>query len=407
MLTIIKYRDLSRNYNHILLTVRHYANVRNKDLDWSSVFDPRTPRKKALNIFKKNLMGSIEGSYTPTKNSPEYKAILALKEDEKLSTRRLCELIMQHRIDEQRLWEVIKEAGNSHLANVIIPLRIEEQNTQQSRKKRKQLLKISPQNRDPIQKVLKKLQNGEVDAEASQKSSIFSSYESQDDRNTSRSQSENSRNIDVRCLEHYLQKAEQHESQRRKYAWEQAKKYNWEQNYQGPENLSAGQILFTASGDKRARKGLIGRLASLFSSPSVPDSQRSTDDESKELLVYELTTKTERIAPLSNDNSLFNINYKDLFGIINSSGSAPEEILSVINRFENKGWKLVGDLYDQSQSIVFQRQASSASPLKADKSFKRNTWLLTSIVVALIYGSYEFQSSIGRVKDHPRSSASS
>lgn len=129
--------------------------------------------------------------------------------------------------------------------------------------------------------------------------------------------------------------------------------------------------------------------------------------ESKELLVYELTTKTERIAPLSNDNSLFNINYKDLFGIINSSGSAPEEILSVINRFENKGWKLVGDLYDQSQSIVFQRQASSASPLKADKSFKRNTWLLTSIVVALIYGSYEFQSSIGRVKDHPRSSASS
>lgn len=405
MLTSIKYRGLSSNHNHILLTVRHY--VRNKGLDWSLVFDPRTPRKKALNIFKKNLMGSIEGNYTPTKNSPEYNAILALKEDEKVSTRRLCELIMQHRIDEQRLWEVIKKAGNSHLANVTIPLRIEEQNTQQSRKKREQLLKISPQDRDPIQKVLKKLQNGEVDADASQKSSIFSSYDSQDDRNTLRSQSGNSRNIDVRSLEHYLQQAEQHESQRRKYAWEQAKKYNWEQSYQGPENLSAGQILFSASGDKRARKGLTGGLASLFSSSSVPDSERSTDDESKELLVYELTTKTKRIAPLSNDNSLFNINYKDLFGVINSSGSAPEEILSVINRFESEGWKLVGDLYNQSRSIVFQRQTSSTSPLKANKSFKRNTWLLTSIVVALIYGSYEFISSIGRVNDHPRSSASS
>lgn len=404
MLVRTRYKGLFRSYDLTQTAIAHYAISRRKRLDWSPVFDPQTPRKKALNLFKKNLLSSIEANSRLAKDSPEYEAIQALKTEGKGSTRELCEMIMQHRIEEHDIWEAIKLVNQNRLANVVVPKKIEHRSVQQGHKK-PQLLKICPQSQDPIQKLLDKFQNAEARKESPQKTSVFPDRETGNEVNSSQPESEQVRSFDVRSLENYLQKAEQQESHRRKYAWEQTKKFNWEHKVEGPMDLSAGQILFSAP-DKRVRKSLMEQLVAFFSRTSAPLPQRSNDDQPKELLVYELTTRTKRIAPLSNDNSLFNINYKDLFGIINSCGSAPEETLAVINRFESEGWKLIGDLYNQSQSIVFQRASPRAEgSSKGDRSSKINTWLWGSIAFATLYGTYRVVSAPKPVEDTQRSPA--
>lgn len=405
MLKNVTYRG---QMSFVCLLTRSYASVRRKGLDWTPVFDPNTPKKQALKLFKKCLLQSIERDNTPAEHSPASRAIQVLSSERKVSTKELCGLIMQHRIDEHSLWKAIEIAIQSDLGNVVVPKKIGRQNTQSNGKKQQQLLKIRPQKKDSIQKVLNKIQSVESHQQLSDSATIFPNHGAPiDKKDASEARSDQPQGIDVKSLEKYLHKVEEQGSKRRKYAWEQAKKYNWELNFQGPLDLSAGQILFTAPGDRRVKKNLISKLLPLVSSTAAHLPQKLAADEQKELLVYELATKTKRITALSDDNSLFNINYKDLFGIINSSGSAPEETLSVINQFESEGWKLIGDLYDQSQNLVFQRVVQAGNnPSERTVSHKKSTWLWTTVIIAIFYGSYEFVSKKASVAGPQGSSAS-
>lgn len=96
------------------------------------------------------------------------------------------------------------------------------------------------------------------------------------------------------------------------------------------------------------------------------------------------------------DHSVFNINFTDLFGVINASGSPPDRVLNEINEIELKGWKCVGNLYDNNKIVVFQ----SSNPLLEgtkipQKSFTNSKRFLISFsaLLASFFAYYRYRLS--------------
>ncbi|QLL30982.1 hypothetical protein HG536_0A07970 [Torulaspora globosa] len=369
--------------------LRGYATTQGKKLDWDMVFNPRSSKRKALNQFKKNLLYLAEKGLTPSAGSQEYEAVRYLSCQGTRSIRKLCEMIMQHRVNEHQVWEAIVRVSHRDPANIAVPQKLE--TSSRVHPKLRPMLKIRPQAVDLLEDVIDKVEKSQAKEPSSREDAV--AFDEPKPRNcTSSIKQRNIQDIDVQSLGNYLQKAGQYGERRRRYTWENQRHFSWEHATNGPFTLSAGEVLFPNPMYKRYKKKPLENLkhkASTILSLGNKGS-RYEQDKPTELLVYNLVSKKQRVIPVSNDSSLFNINYKDLFGIINSSKNAPEETLSIINQFEGKGWTLIGDLYDNSQTIAFQRTVVPSS--HAAKALARSPWLWAAILSALLFGSYSLSS---------------
>ncbi|QLQ81414.1 hypothetical protein HG537_0F01750 [Torulaspora globosa] len=356
---------------------RDYASIQGKKVDWDIVFNGKSSKRQAVNQFKKNLVYLAEKGVNPSVGTRESEAVKFLSCQGTRSIRKLYEMIMQHRVTEQQVWEAIVKARCRDPANIAVPRKLE--TSSRDIPGNRPMLEIRPQAVDHLEDVIDR-----VEKTQSRETVIFDELKPKDGSSTIKRS--NIQDIDVQSLGNYLQKAGE---RRRKYAWENQRHFSWEHATNGGFTVSAGDVLFPNSMYKRYRKKPLENLKYRASNVLSFDTKRSRYEQDKptELLVYNLVTKKQRIIPVNNDTSLFNINYKDLFGIINSSKNAPEETLSIINQFEGKGWTLIGDLYDNSQTIAFQRTVVPSSQ-NARKALIRNPWLWTAILSALLYGSY-------------------
>lgn len=367
-------------------TARYYATAQQKRIDWDIVFSPNSSRRKALNQFKKNLVRLAESGLSLSKGSQEFKVLEYLSDQGKLSTRKLCEKIMQHRINEHEVWEAILMAKCRSPSNISIPRSLA--NSKAGNTMRQPILKIKPQARDRLEDVIDKVEKSQWNGSLPKEH--LDVFESAKHQSTKVSGSKHTaKDIDVESLGNYLQKAEQLGERRRKYSWEDQKHFSWDQTADDYFKLSPGKLVFQNSIYRRYK---VNRLESLKNAvlKIVSRSESGSNVDRKqpaELLIHNLVSQKQRIIPLTNDSSPFNINYKDLFGIINSSKNAPEETLSVITQFENKGWKLAGDLYDNSETIVFQRRVDPSSQTESNTLGKK-PWLWITILSISLYGLY-------------------
>lgn len=82
---------------------------------------------------------------------------------------------------------------------------------------------------------------------------------------------------------------------------------------------------------------------------------------SLETLIYDITRHSAQVTT-NETSSLYSIDNKDLFTLINGSSFSPEEMLEVIDRHTAQGWKLVGEVRGEPTKVVFQRKQRTEKP---------------------------------------------
>lgn len=103
----------------------------------------------------------------------------------------------------------------------------------------------------------------------------------------------------------------------------------------------------------------------------------------KDFLIYNLAEKNilRIVDPNEEHKTLFNINRKDLFAIINNTIISPDEALLCIQQVEKEGWKLIGDLYGQEEGLLVFEKPSEKAKKRAVHELK--TLFISASVVTL------------------------
>lgn len=389
-------QNLNRLSSLSSLNFRCYAQATARSQGWSSVFNPDLNKHKAVKRFKENLFRDVENCCSPVAGSLEFKALNCLIDNNsnrddfrKNPLMTLYNLILQRRIKDDDIYKVISTVKNTSVINVSVP---KYETTKKVGSKSQRLyqpfLKIHPEEVDHLGNVIQ----ASIHDEKSSNYLNSPQFKGLHAATVTDTVPAEKLDIDIKSLRKFLEKAEIETKQRRHYAWENQKRYNWEQRLANAQQPSPGKLLF-GSGAESFTRSRQGFFKSLFTNTRL-GTPFNLDSEPKELLIYNLEAKSKHYIPPGNDNSIFNINYKDLFGVINKCGFPPDETLSLIKNFETQGWKLVGDLYDNSKSLVFQRASSKRGAQKI-ASVNFNALLWTSLFLILGYGTFQFHEKKG------------
>ncbi|AET38109.1 Mrx4p Ecym_2376 [Eremothecium cymbalariae DBVPG len=171
----------------------------------------------------------------------------------------------------------------------------------------------------------------------------------------------------------------------KKFNWDKqgVKKFDWENHGRNQVETSSSEL--HSAGSMSLLEEYLKNLKSKPSFSDVDDRMlgKSAIPESKELLVYNFQEKDTELISLDT-RGLLNVNYKDLFSVINGGTYPPEQMLNIVNKYEDEGWELVGDIYDDPHTLVFQRKMDNTSTQKnirllKKKFFSRTTALTNSI----------------------------
>lgn len=83
--------------------------------------------------------------------------------------------------------------------------------------------------------------------------------------------------------------------------------------------------------------------------------------------------------------------------VINASGYPPERVLDKINDIELKGWKCVGNLYDNSKTIVFQSSDPSfkeeGGASKSVSTGHKTLFVSITTIIVSFYAYYKYRLS--------------
>lgn len=358
-------------------------------MSWKLVFDQRTPRPQAIWMFKQKLSESVENRSLAYTSDPHIREALntLIKRSSiselsfEKSIQSLYKLILQRRVPDDEVYDAISQVSAKEVVNVAIPPSSSSKDIDSDQERPS--LHIHPEQRDHLGEVIKEIGNH---GKPVTKGDLFQNQEVKPESSSSHS------HIDVGSLQKYLHKAEQGKNQKR-YAWEGSRRYNWDRNLNDSPRLTAGNLIF-ASRSKPLRRSA-SKVLQRSTGKTRHDSQ--AQKKPKDLLIYNLGRRTKIVLPASHTNSIFNINYRDLFGVINGSGRAPEETLAVINQLETEGWQLIGDLYDNSENVVFQRTAGSTGESESRIPYKIPVISVATILTGL--GIYYAIESRKRLKE--------
>ncbi|KOG96150.1 Mrx4p DI49_5297 [Saccharomyces eubayanus] len=208
--------------------------------------------------------------------------------------------------------------------------------------------------------------------------------------------------IDLNSLKKYLQNIEKKAYQKNvidKRKKNQTRIYEWSaDSFSESVPLTAGNILFKRR-PSRPLKHLANRISTFLNSnkrgKKVGNGEKAM--KGSRLLLHSLDDNKDITVSAEFDYGFFNINFTDLFGVINASGYPPERVLDQINDIELKGWKCVGNLYDNTKTIVFQ----SSDPLfkEEGRASKRPSTARKTIIISIttsivsLYAYYRYRLS--------------
>lgn len=176
-----------------------------------------------------------------------------------------------------------------------------------------------------------------------------------------------SEDIDLQSLRQYLNLVEKREEQLKQMQKIEKRMYKWK-DVDKQVDLTAGKLLFSKQ-DKAPKKTNIKVRRYMTKINGILDIILRSNKKYRPILIIDLENKEQEHKFLGKNFNLFDVNHTDIYGIINSSPISPEEVLGVITKAENSGFKLIGNIYNQEKKIVFQgaknvETSSSISPLK-------------------------------------------
>ncbi|KAI8386677.1 uncharacterized protein HLK63_G07139 [Nakaseomyces glabratus] len=162
--------------------------------------------------------------------------------------------------------------------------------------------------------------------------------------------------IDIKALENYLDLIELREKQKQNMQNMTKRAYKWDE-VTSNVGVSPGKMIFGSDINTTTKSNIkIRRMTNKIA--TVTGFLNKSKKRYKPILIYDLSSKETTNKLLGKNFNLFNVNHTDLFGIINAAHFPPEEILGLISKFEDDGWKLIGNIHDKEYCVVFQGDES-------------------------------------------------
>ncbi|CAI4038928.1 hypothetical protein SMKI_06G2800 [Saccharomyces mikatae IFO 1815] len=353
--------------------------------DEFNVFDLKAPNSVRIKAFKnaiyQSAMGKIKVNFSPMEVNLITKLVCGLKAGEKKNVKKslhtkvlfLNKSLLTQRLTDKDILEEMNLAASP--INVTIPRDI----TSQEEKKKNELqlrkagnMDLHPSKKMHIEELLQSLNLDMNDHEEVYKKLSFYLQNNGDNRTSEDSLKPKNVNIDVKSLKWYLQNIEK-KAHRKNVVNEkkksQTRTYQWKtESFPETVSLTAGNIIFKRKPSllwKRLQNGLSGFLNINKMEEKAGHSSKVL--QGKSILLHSLVNNKGVTLSNNFDYGVFNINFTDLFGVINASGYPPDRALNDINDIESKGWKCVGNLYDNNKIIVFQRNHSFLKKKKIPK----------------------------------------
>ncbi|AJW00419.1 hypothetical protein H802_YJM1356P00111 [Saccharomyces cerevisiae YJM1356] len=379
-----------------------------------NIFDSKTPDSVRIKAFKNTIYQSAMGKGKTKFSAMEINLITSLVRGYKGEGKKnainplqtnvqiLNKLLLTHRLTDKDILEGMNLAAGP--VNVAIPRDItpqEEKKKVELRNRKAENMDLHPSRKMHIKELLHSL-NVDMcnDEEVYQKISLYL-QKNEESRTSVGASQQNHVDIDINSLKRYLQNIEKKARQKSaidKQKKNQARIYQWNtQSFSEIVPLSAGNILFKRE-PNRLWKRLQNGISVFLGSNGGGKKSKTTKKvlQGNNILLHSLENNKDMTLSNNFDHSVFNINFTDLFGVINASGSPPDRVLNEINEIELKGWKCVGNLYDNNKIVVFQ----SSNPLLEDtkipqKSFTNSKRFLISLsaLLASFFAYYRYRLS--------------
>ncbi|SCW03336.1 LAFE_0G08174g1_1 [Lachancea fermentati] len=370
------------------------ALLRKSKPTWEGVFNLRTNQSHAIRICKEMLRKDIELQRLPKPHSQSGKLLNILMKDAHLGQniksfgqlKRLYGLILRRKITDAQIYSAIRSISELNMINVLQPKKLTAENSlpRSVDDVQEELLKITPQKSDMFNRILHRI---EIEGTESKHVNKMTTSSSHSDQNLLNSQEK----MHINPLGTVSETTRNQNSDTAYRVAKNTRRYIWPQNEEPSLSISA-RILFNDNSTLKPLRFL--RLSELFkkSDVAVPASHLLEGAYSKhtQLLFYDIIERKSQITSWESQKGKLHIDYKDLFSIINGSGTSPEQILDVINAFEAKGWELVGKIEQGSQVILFRREESSEEKDKVNEGPKIPRKVLLALsgvtIISLITG---------------------
>ncbi|QEU59911.1 hypothetical protein KDRO_C04350 [Kluyveromyces lactis] len=326
-----------------------YFQLAKGNVSWNMALDPAIPKDRSVKAFKTSLQHTIANNAWPSDSSRERRVLLELiakfsipHDTLKKQIKRLQLLVLQRRISDDDIHNAITKVNSNQIINVVTPKPINLQ------KELKNLEKTAtfhePRQRPKLQRPSHPTPSQhEVGVKSLHNNVVHPKKDTETETITDK---------DIEALKKFLERAETQEKQIKKFVLEQQRKYKWSSN-QGPASrISSGSLLFQEHiPSVRLRKNSsVGSYLSKYEKYIHP----FAPTEVREILLYDVTKSKEKIEP-PESTILVHVQKKDLFAVVNGGRIAPDQLLAVINQYENEGWKLIGDVNRDTYNIVFQK----------------------------------------------------
>ncbi|CDO93162.1 unnamed protein product [Kluyveromyces dobzhanskii CBS 2104] len=348
------------------------------NVSWNVALDPSIPADRSVKAFKVSLQETISNNAWPSDSSRERRVLLELinkalipHDTLKKQIKKLQLLILQKRVSDNDIRLAIAKINADQIINVVTPKPINLKKELQNLEKTASLVEERPRSKMP-----KSSQRLLVSHDINPKPEHIEKSNSK--KNT---EAETITDQDIEALKKFLEKAETQEKQIKKFVLEQQRKYKWSSN-QGPSTrMTSGSMIFQEqTPSSRLRKGTpINSYLLKYDSFAHPFSPIKI----KEVLVYDVNKSKGRIEP-PESTILVHVQKKDLFSVVNGGRIAPDQLLEIINKYENKGWKLIGDINNDTYNVVFQK--SYVKPALIERKSKLAIGLSGLILGYLVFG---------------------
>ncbi|EHM99937.1 YPL168W-like protein [Saccharomyces cerevisiae x Saccharomyces kudriavzevii VIN7] len=370
-----------------------------------SVFDSKVPKSARIKAFRHVIYQSAIGKGNVNFSSLEVNLITRLVSVLKGGCKKNLEnslqakvLLLNKSLLTQRLTdEDIFKGMNlvSGPVNVAIPRDISSQEKKERVKLQSQKLQnidLHPSGKAHIEELLHSLNLDTNDHEEIYRK--ISLYLQKDEESVGASQ-HNHVDIDLKSLKGYLQNIEKRAHLKRainKQRKSQTRTFEWNtESFSETVPLTAGSILFKRRPSrlwKRFQNG-IGIFLNLTKGAKKISTANKVP-EGNNILLHSLEDNKDITISNNFDYGLFNINFTDLFGVINSSGYPPERVLNRINDIELKGWECIGNLHDNSKVMVFQssHQFSDEGRVPKGSSTPRKTFFISITALLTTFFAY-------------------
>ncbi|CAB4252706.1 Mrx4p KABA2_02S02508 [Maudiozyma barnettii] len=271
-------------------------------------------------------------------------------------------LILQNRVSDNEIYRAIQNSRkDGDIVNVKVP------KTQYSKKK----IQNTKTHKNPIPRDLKPQKTSEFDNllqeileidhnHSNELHQILSniieeSNELQEFKSQSLGIEHDNNQINIKILETYLHNIRNKQDQKKSVLEAQKKVYDWNHSFDSLHTYNSKNISVEMEPQRLFnREFWMSYVNKYFSNSKVQPIKES------EYLFMNLKTNSESVETYNETtHSLIHLQQSDLLNIINRSSITPEEVLKRLKELQNKNWKLMGNITDSPEVLMFEKPNSN------------------------------------------------